>query len=109
MGDRADDLEYPPCDAGYLITYLFDAGPVESGGMGPAPLSHREIEAWQHNTGIELSPWEAKTLRRLSREYLAMAQDATSPSCPPPWRPEPIYEPERAERVAKAIKAALRG
>lgn len=109
MGDRADELELPPCDAGYLVKYLFDIGPVEPGGMGPAPLSHREIEAWQRNTGIELNAWEATTLRRLSREYLSMSQDATSPTCPSPWLPDSVHEPEYAERVAKVVKSALRG
>lgn len=109
MGNRADELEYPSCDAGYLIKYLFDVGPVEAGGMGPAALSHREIEAWQRNTGIELTSWEAGMLRKLSREYLAMSQDATSPSCPPPWTAESVEERRREVDVAKRVKEALRG
>lgn len=109
MGDRADELEYPPCDAGYLIKYLFDVGPVDAGGMGPMPLSHREIEAWQRNTGIELTAWEAGMLRKMSKEFLAMSQDATSPTCPPPWTPEPLEERPREVDVAKRVKEALRG
>lgn len=109
MGERADDLEYPPCDAGYLVKYLFDVGPVEAGGMGPVPLSHTEIEAWQRNTGIELSRWEACTLRDLSKAYLAMSQDATHPSCPPPWTPQGVEEKRKGVNVAQRVKDALRG
>jgi hypothetical protein len=56
-----------------------------SGGMGNAPLSHSEIAAWQGNTGIELSAWEARTLRTLSAEYLNSAQDAEDAKCKAPW------------------------
>ena len=109
MGDRADELEYPPCDAGYLVKYLFDVGPAAFGGMGAGPLSHQEIDAWQRNTGIELTPWEARMLRTLSKVYLSMAEDGKSPSCPPPWTPEPIDESPRKVDVAKRMKEALRG
>lgn len=109
MGARADELEYPPCEAAYLVNFLFEVGPVESGGMSPSPLSHREIEAWQRNVGVELNAWEATTLRRLSQEYLGMSSEATSPSCPPPWTPAPVDDPDHAEKVAKRVREMLRG
>ena len=109
MGDRADDLEYPPCDAGYLIQYLFDVGPIEAGGMGAAPLSHAEIQAWQCNTGIELTAWEAGMMRDLSKAYLSMSHDATRPSCPAPWTPHGVDERAKTVDVAKRVKEALRG
>lgn len=109
MGSRADDLEYPPCDASYLLGYFFDVGPVEQSGMGPLPLSHQEIEAWQRNTGIELTSWEAAMIHKLSREYLAMSHDAVSPMCPPPWTSGEVEEAKREVDVAKRVKEALRG
>jgi hypothetical protein len=71
------------CD--YLIGYLYEAGPIMSGGMGDSPLSHSEIRAWQDNTGTVLTAWEARLLRRLSREYLHSSQQAEKPNCPAPW------------------------
>lgn len=53
--------------------------------MGRAPLPHSEIAAWQANTGVELSAWEACTLRNLSQEYVVAAQAAEDPDCKPPW------------------------
>lgn len=53
--------------------------------MGRTPLPHSEIAAWQANTGIELSAWEASTLRNLSQEFVVAAQAAEDPDCKPPW------------------------
>lgn len=107
MSERADDLEYPPCEADYLVRWLFDVGPAMSGGMGPSVLTHSELLAWQSNTGIELTAWETKVLRGLSMDFLSMSDSAKSPSCPPPWTPEPVEA--RDVDVAKRIKEALRG
>lgn len=75
----------PPTPFGaYLVGYLLDAGTFCANGMGRTPLPHSEIRAWQANAGIELSPWEASTLRQLSAEYVAMAQAAEEPDCKPP-------------------------
>lgn len=109
MGERADELEYPPCDAPHVIRYLFDVGPITFSGMGAVPLSHTEIDAWQRNTGIELSAWEAGMLRDLSKVYIGMSEDAKHPSCPPPWTPVPVEERVRQVDVAKRVKDALRG
>ena len=77
---------YPPLTlCPHLASYLFDAGPSMPGAMGNVPLPHSEIKAWQDNTGIELSAWEASTLRRLSSDYLASAQAAEKPTCKPPF------------------------
>lgn len=84
--DDDEQPSYPPLSVpDYLIGYLFDVGPAMAGGMGNAQLSHSEIKAWQDNTGIELTPWEARTLRTLSGEYLASAQDAEDAQCKPPY------------------------
>lgn len=106
--DRKDD-EYlppmPPVDAGHhLIGYLMEIGPVLSSGMGVAPLPFSEIEAWQEATGIELHAWEARLIRRLSREYLATSQSSTDLKAPSPWSEE---KPDVA-KTAKGLRASLR-
>lgn len=109
MGKEADYLEYPEVQAAHLIRYLFEVGPVMAGGMGPIPLSFGEIQSWQEVTGIELNNWEAGMIRSLSREYLGMSIDATNPMCPSPWPPQDADDAERAQEVAKRVRAALRG
>ena len=64
-----------------LLDYFWDVGPALP---GPAPLTHTEIYHWQENTGNELSPWEASTLRRLSIEYVAQCEAARAVGCPSP-------------------------
>lgn len=71
--------------AGRVVDWLFEVGPTVPGGMGPAALTHSEILAWQRNVGIRLTPWEARMLRALSREYLSEHLAADDPARPPPW------------------------
>ena len=95
--------ELPDAGPGaYLVGYLFDAGPVGQGGMGPATISHNEIAAWQNNTGIELTAWEARTLRALSADYIAASKDAQAHDAPPPYTAEP--EPEHRAAVANQVR-----
>ena len=75
----------PPCEAYYLIAYLFEIGPSMVNGMGESPISQGEIESFQFNTGIELTAWEARNLRRLSMEYISASYKAKKPDCPSPW------------------------
>lgn len=83
----------PPIEWGrYLVDYLLEFGPTMPTGMGSAPLMPSEIEAAQRLLGIELQPWEARLLLRLSREYLAESYRATEQHCSAPWQ-----DPETAE------------
>lgn len=75
----------PACGAQYLLGYLFEIGPAVPVGMGDGPITHCEIAAWMANTGIRLTPWEARTLRRLSVDYVREASRATQSSHPAPW------------------------
>lgn len=88
QADRKDSTFQPPMpevDAAYLVGYLFDAGPTLAGAMGPVQLPCSELLAWQAGAGIDLSPWEFGTLRRLSRDYLDESNHATSAARPPPF------------------------
>lgn len=78
--------DMPPCTAPYLVGYLFEIGPTVMAGMGVSAVPHSEIESWQRNTRIRLSPWEARTLRRLSVDYAAESQKSTQRDAPSPWQ-----------------------
>lgn len=106
---KADKVEvhYPECSAVYLADYLWEVGPTHSAGVGEAPISHADIAAWQHNTGIQLTSWEARTLRGLSTAYLVESQQATKPACPSPLIPE-LTDEIRVD-VAKRVRNLLRG
>lgn len=70
----------------HIVEWLIEMGITEATGMGPAPLSWREIEAWQRASAIELSPWEASLIRKLSIAYIGEGAKAESENCPAPWR-----------------------
>ncbi len=97
MDAKDDDYQpdLPPCQADYLLNYLFDVGPCLYGGMGPTPLTHVELQAWGDLVGIPLNGWEARTLRRLSMEYIGQQQKASAVDCAAPWA-----ESVEARRVA---------
>lgn len=89
----------PPNPAPHIVDRLVEIGMSEAAGMGVAPLSWREIDAWCARTGVDLEPWEGRLLRRLSSEYIAEGRRAESENCPPPWR-APVTEREvKAERA----------
>lgn len=70
----------------YLIDYLLEVGPVMAAGMGSAPITFTELGQWQAQLGLRLSPWEVRTLRRLSLEYNSESQLATKPDREPPFK-----------------------
>lgn len=98
--------EMPEADAIYLVGYLWEVGPVLSGGMSAIPVSFSELESWQRQTGICLQPWEVRLLRRLSFDYLSESHKAEEADCPPPWSP---VEPEiNREEVSRKVQNAMR-
>lgn len=74
--------------------------------MGMAPLSWREIDAWCNRTRIDLSPWEARLIRRLSSTYLTESRRAEDENCPAPWLGI-VTECER-DAEDRALRALLR-
>jgi hypothetical protein len=60
------------------------------------------------NTGIELNAWESRTLRRLSMDYLAEQQAATSATAEPPWADAPYAKVDPTEQAAR-LKRHLEG
>ena len=97
----------PPNPAPHIVNRLIEMGLTEAAGMGVAPLSWREIDAWCARTGVDLDPWEARLIRRLSAEYLAEGRRAESETCPPPWRGEVTPQEMNAEVVG--LRAVLSG
>lgn len=104
---RLPDL--PPLTAGqHLVGYLLEAGPLAYGGMGPVPLSHLDIRAWQVNTGVELMAWEARTLRDLSRDYVVQLQASAAPDEPAPYVVVDV-EADRRAAVSQRVSSIFGG
>ena len=79
-GDFEPDMPDPGA-AAYPLQHFWSAGPT----LGEQALTHGELQHYQENTGIRLTPWECGTLRRLSGEYLGESHRAREANCPPPF------------------------
>jgi hypothetical protein len=103
---RAQDAQpdIPPAGLGaYLLEHLFDAGPIVNTAQGSAALGWQDLQAWQHGTGIELQPWEARIVRALSHAYLGSAVAARAPDCPAPYTEAPT--PDQRTHVANTLRS----
>jgi len=95
--------DMPPVNAAeHLVAYLFEIGPTMPGGMGAAALTHGEILAWCALTGIQLLPWEARCIRRLSVDYLVESRRAEKRECLAPWCEQEVVP------LVSATQAAIR-
>lgn len=84
----------------YLLTNLWEMGPVMGGGMAPVPVPQSEIMAWQSNNGIDLAPWEVRTIRALSVDYHSQYQASKKADEKAPWVSE-VVERTRAVKAQK--------
>lgn len=99
MKAQGIEPQMPPNPAPHLISRLTEIGLTESTGMGPSPLSWREIEAWQRSTHVRLAPWEARLMRQLSLEYIGESRRAESENCPAPWRSQVTQREREVEEA----------
>lgn len=86
---RRTGIKAPPMPdnpAPHITDRLVEMGLTQAAGMTAVPLSWQEINAWCDRTSIDLPPWEARLIRRLSGDYLAESRAAEAETCPPPWR-----------------------
>lgn len=63
----------PRLDAGiaHLWPAFLDLHRTRGGGMGPAPISFAELDAWQRCTRSELAAWELRAIRRADEAWLS--------------------------------------
>lgn len=109
MDERNEAPLLPPNPAPYLTDWLFEIGPTQANGMGEGRIGWREIEAWEGRMGIELMPWEAKLLRRLSGEYADERYEAKKPDRIAPFTGTRDDIEDRRAMVDRKITAAFAG
>lgn len=90
--------QMPPLPLPHVIERWTEIGMTSSNGMSATPLSWAEIAAWQANTCVRLSPWEARLIRALSQAYIAQSHISEDETCPPPWRGD-VTEAEKQIEV----------
>ena len=95
----------PPLTGGaYLIEILFEVGPSKPVGMGGSVgIDEIDLAAWMSNQNVQLTPWEAQTIRRLSHEYAAMLSISSEPNTPAPWSSPQAITDEMREKISNAM------
>lgn len=109
MEARGEVPRMPEVPAPYLLEWWYEIGPTVPAGMGEAPIGWPDLAAWSETTGIELEPWEARTLRRMSREFIEMRFDARKPDCPEPYARSEAEILSQRDIVARKVDAAFKG
>ena len=97
----------PPVSASYLISCLWEIGPFLTSGMGSGPITNTEFLAWAELIGIEMHPWEARFIIRLSQDYLMESRRAEKQDCPSPWITVAITQEQR-DAVSRQVRNSLR-
>ena len=105
-----DDLapDFPTIRTPWVIDWLMEVGPTDPGAMGAVPISWATIGQWQHCMCLDLPPWQARLLRRLSMEFVAETVRAREPDCPPPWTATSVLNRDEVSRkVTNAFRALM--
>jgi len=97
----------PPCRARHLADYLFEIGPDMAAGMGVVPISWQEISAWQANSHVRLTAWEARLIRRLSGAYVRERNDARDPAWPQPMTASQRIDGNGRKHVERKLRKLL--
>ena len=94
----------PPLDhMDHLAAFFQEVGPAASGGMGLMPISFTEIYNWASVTGTTLTGWEAKTLRQMSKAYVAEYNRSDDEHTPPPYEDREFDRDEVGQKVIEAF------
>jgi hypothetical protein len=76
-GQLPDELANAPalpgCCAGLWGDFLDLHQSRDYRDYGPAPITYRDLDAWQNVTRARLAPWEIAAIKRADREFLKIA------------------------------------
>lgn len=103
LEDEGKHVPLPPISAEWLVDLLMEIGPVDPIGMGVGPISWLTLEAWQHQSGRPLQPWEGRLLRDLSKAFADQSEKSKQHDCPAPWSDQVVNRASVAQRLMAAL------
>lgn len=109
MQDRGETPALPDNPAPHVTDWFLEIGPTVATGMGEGPIGWQDMTAWSELTGVELDPWEAKTIRSLSSAFVAERHRARKPGCLAPYSTLSADNRGRVDAQFKALVGALAG
>lgn len=75
--------------------------------LGDSAITHGELRSWMDNTGIRLSVWEVKSIKKLSQVYLSATYEARDVDAETPWEDAPYYMSAKWRKAMK-LKQSIR-
>lgn len=103
------EFELPDSDnITHIISMMSELGLASSKGGNISQIDWGDIESWRNVTGIDISPWEAETMRHLSGVYVTQYYSSLDNGCVAPVLPQPRNRDIVAEQF-KNLFAMLRG
>lgn len=89
-----------------MAEYFEEVGPCGYGFDGLVPLTFAEVKAWVDLTAMDVRPWEASMVVRMSKAYCQQHSISDDPMTPPPFTVEKTEEQLRImrERAQARIK-----
>ena len=94
----------PDCRALDLVHRLMEIGPTVISGVGQTGIGWRDLADWQSCTGVVLTPWESRMLRKLSSDYAAELHQAEDILRPAPFLQEEQIV-ENRDAVSRKVEA----
>lgn len=101
-------VELPDNPVPYLVDWLMEVGPFGTGGMGAVAINWADLATWQALTGLQIDPWEARTLVRLSRDFVAQTERSKDITCPAPYSTGATSERAITEQFKAMMRFAKR-
>lgn len=90
------------------LSYM--AGIAEDVGIaGKEPIQWSEIYSYIQCSGVELTPWESDTLRKMSQAYLMQSIKSQDPKCLSPVFTASKTTDQTRSHVDASIRKALLG
>ena len=109
LDENSTYLKLPKIDgAEYLVSLLYEAGLLESSGMGAMPLSWQEIESYLTCTRTDLTTWETLMLKTLSEAYVGEYNQASKKDRSAPYFETDIDVKANRENVSKKMLSVFR-
>lgn len=70
----------------HLVSHVFhEIGIANNGGMGLAPVSFTELDAYCNRMQTDLTAWESIQVINMSREYCSWLNKGKDKTCVSPW------------------------
>lgn len=105
MEQRGEQPRFPPAPYQYLVQWWLEIGPALTGAMGAGPLPMRYIADEMETLGVEVTPFEAKAIRAMSRAFLEECREARKAARRAPYSDD--LPEEVQDKVSAQFKAMV--